>query len=118
MEVGLTAEAFASLLNLLGTDRERAGARYEDLRRTLIRFFEWRGAPFPEEHADETFDRVARRLDEGVDVKNVGAYCYTVAKLGLLGTRKGPEVRRVPLEPATLASSTDRSHEAREKEVR
>jgi len=37
---------------------KRAGARYEQLRQVLIRFFEWRGAPYPEEHADATFDRV------------------------------------------------------------
>jgi hypothetical protein len=63
MEARLTANAFAKLLDCLSADRERAGEKYEDLRRTLIRFFEWRGAPFPEEHADETFNRIA--FEEG-----------------------------------------------------
>ncbi len=52
MKAALTSETFAALLFSLDADRERAGEKYEDLRRTLIRFFEWRGAPFPEEHAD------------------------------------------------------------------
>ena len=34
MDLGLTADAFANLLDFLGTDREQAGAKYEDLRRT------------------------------------------------------------------------------------
>ncbi|MEJ7712917.1 MAG: hypothetical protein WKF84_24510 [Pyrinomonadaceae bacterium] len=77
------------LLNGLDADRERAGDKYEELRRILIRFFEWRGAPFPEEQADETFNRVARRLDEGVKIKNIGGYCYEVARLVVPGITQG-----------------------------
>jgi DNA-directed RNA polymerase specialized sigma24 family protein len=94
----LTPEAFGRLLLSLDADRERAGERYEELRRTLIRFFEWRGAPFPEEHADEALNRVARRLAEGVEVRNVGAYCYEVARLLFLETTKGTGGRREPLD--------------------
>src|ERR671938_30866 len=65
MSAALTAEAFTKLLARLDPDRERAGEKYEELRRTLVKFFEWRGAPFPEDQADETFNRVARKLDEG-----------------------------------------------------
>src|SRR5256885_4134102 len=72
MAAALTGEAFSKLLARLDPDRERAGEKYEDLRRTLIRFFEWRGAPFPEEQTDETFNRVARKLDEGIGIKNIG----------------------------------------------
>ena len=98
MARGLNAESFARLLDHLDSDRGRAGERYEELRRTLVRFFEWRGAPFPDEHADETFDRVARRLVEGVAIKNIGAYCYEVARLVFLETRKGPHARNTTLE--------------------
>ena len=79
MAAALTSEAFTKLLARLDPDRERAGEKYEDLRRTLIKFFEWRGAPFPEEQTDETFNRVARKLDEGIEIKNIGGYCYEVA---------------------------------------
>src|SRR5947209_11074162 len=98
MAATLTAEAFTKLLACLDRDRERAGEKYEDLRRTLIKFFGWRGAPFPEEHADETFNRVARKLDEGIEIKNIGGYCYEVARLVCLEARKGNDRRREPLE--------------------
>ena len=119
MKIGLTDKTFAGLLDRLDPDRARAGEKYEDLRRTLVHFFEWRGAPFPEDHADETFDRVARRLAEGVDVKNPRGYCYTVARLILLETLKGRDSRRVRIEhtePNTVAA--DATCEAAEKEAR
>jgi DNA-directed RNA polymerase specialized sigma24 family protein len=118
MATGLNDETFARLLECLDRDRQRAGERYEDLRRTLVRFFEWRGAPFPEEHADETFDRVARRLAEGVDVKNIGAYCYSAARLILLETRKGPDARRMAIETVTVPTPPDSGDDAAEKEMR
>src|SRR5690242_15807691 len=101
MAAALTAEAFSKFLARLDADRERAGEKYEDLRRTLIKFFEWRGAPFPGEQADETFNRVARKLDEGVEVKNFGGYCYEVARRVCLEVRKGNDSRRDPLETST-----------------
>jgi DNA-directed RNA polymerase specialized sigma24 family protein len=107
MPTGITEAGFTRLLACLHADRDRAGERYEALRLTLLRYFEWRGVTFPEERCDETFDRVARRLAEGLDVKNIGGYCYEVARLLALETRKGPETRRVPLDsapPATAAT--------------
>ncbi|HKU75720.1 MAG TPA: hypothetical protein VJR02_17545 [Pyrinomonadaceae bacterium] len=74
MERELTAQAFIRLLERLGDDEEQAAQNYEDLRHTLIRTFEWRGAPFPEEHADETLNRLARKLDEGVEIRNLRDY--------------------------------------------
>jgi DNA-directed RNA polymerase specialized sigma24 family protein len=115
---GLTEQAFARLLDFLDVDRDLAGERYEDLRRTLVRFFEWRGAPFPEEHTDETLDRVARKLAEGVEIKNVGGYAYVVARLVFLETLKGPESRRVEIEPAGFVATSDATDEAEDKERR
>ena len=103
---GLTEQTFARLLDVLDVDRDRAGERYEDLRRTLVRFFEWRGAPCPEEHADQTLDRVARKLAEGVEVNNIGGYAYVVARLVFLETLKGPGSRRVEIESAGVAAPT------------
>lgn len=98
MAAALTTESFTKLLACLDSDRERAGEKYEDLRRTLIKFFEWRGAPFPEDQADETLNRVARKLHEGVEIKNIGGYCYEVARLVCLEAWKGDDSKREPLE--------------------
>ena len=117
MELELTAKAFARLLDRLGESQEQAGEQYEHLRRALIRFFEWRGAPFPEEHADETFNRVARKLDEGIEIKNIGGYCYEVARLVCLEALKGRESRRAPLEEIKLtATASDTADATAEKE--
>src|SRR3989442_7441381 len=61
----VSREAFDRLLDWLGPDREASAQRYERIRATLIRIFEWRGARNCEEFADETFDRATRRLEEG-----------------------------------------------------
>src|SRR5919202_834387 len=112
MASALTAESFSKLLARLDADRERAGEKYEELRRTLIKFFEWRGAPFPEDHSDETLNRVARKLDEGVEIKNLGGYCYEVARLVLLEVWKGSDSRRDPLDAgrAHAADAEDHDH--------
>jgi RNA polymerase sigma factor (sigma-70 family) len=76
----LTREAFDKLLSHLDPDRERSGEEYERLRGVLVNFFEWRGSLYPDEHADETLNRVARRLAEGEVVQDFHGYCYGVAR--------------------------------------
>ena len=80
----LTQEAFDGILRCLADDRERAGEKYLEIRGNLIRFFEWRGCPFPEDHADETVNRVARRVSEGEQIRNPMAYFVGVARLLVL----------------------------------
>jgi DNA-directed RNA polymerase specialized sigma24 family protein len=76
----LTALGLAGLLERLDADRERAGEKYEALRRRLTGYFEWRGAPHPEEHADETLDRLMRRLEQGERIDNLAAYAHGMAR--------------------------------------
>jgi len=73
---GLTPEAFEALLRQLAPDRERAGELYEIIRHKLVRLFEWRGCASPEDLADVTFNRVARRLEEGVELRAPDPYGY------------------------------------------
>lgn len=84
----LTQEAFDQLLAALGEDRERAGETYLEIRSNLVRFFEWRGCPLPEDHADETFNRVAKRILEGEEILNPMSYCLGVARMLLLEISK------------------------------
>jgi len=76
----LTKDSFDALLASLDPDRRRAGAKYETLRLGLIRFFEWRGASTPVEHADETLDRVARKLRQGEEIRDIHAFVAGVAR--------------------------------------
>jgi RNA polymerase sigma factor (sigma-70 family) len=76
----LTQQAFDNLLHQFAADRDEAAKQYERLRLKLVRFFEWRALDAPEECADETIDRVARRLDEGKEVNNIASFSYGVAR--------------------------------------
>ena len=80
----LTQDAFDRLLATLDEDRDTAGERYLEIRSNLIRFFQWRGAPFPEEHADETINRIAKRIWEKEEIRNPGSYYLGVARMLLL----------------------------------
>ena len=114
----LTSETFAKLLASLDADRERAGEKYENLRSTLMRYFQWRGVPFPEEQTDEVFDRVARKVRDGFEIRNLGGYCYEVARLVRLEALKGNDSKRASLDTNNQAvPAVDRASEAREKEL-
>ncbi len=60
----LKQEDFERLLAWLDEDRERAGATYEKIRWRLITIFAARSCHVPEELADVTIDRVARRVSD------------------------------------------------------
>jgi DNA-directed RNA polymerase specialized sigma24 family protein len=95
-ESGPTPRAFEALLATLGPDRERAGERYERLRRKIIKFFEWRGCSWPEDHADDVLDRAMRRLDQGERIESLEGYCLGVARLVLReAAREGARRRAV-----------------------
>lgn len=108
----LTAEAFAKLLAGFDSNPERAAAQYEYIRTALVKFFDWQGAMFPEELADETFNRVARKLDEGVEIQNATTYCHGVARLVLLESRKRAENRRAEFDEAVAVADPREQFEA------
>ncbi|HEX8130142.1 MAG TPA: hypothetical protein VF527_13650 [Pyrinomonadaceae bacterium] len=63
-EWALTQEHFNQLLLWLSPSREQAAKRYEEIRRRLITIFTCRGCQEAEELADETINRVTRRLPD------------------------------------------------------
>ena len=81
----LTQDAFDKLLLTLGGgDREGGSEKYLEIRSNLIRFFEWRGCAFPEDHADETINRMARKVADGEEILNPSGYAMGIARLLLL----------------------------------
>ena len=94
----LTGEAFHKLLLSLDPDVQRAGEIYENIRLTLIKFFDWRGVHFPEDCADETFNRIIRKLDAGETIEDVKTYCHGIARFVLLETLKNPDHKRTDLD--------------------
>ena len=76
----ITQTGFDNFLTMLDPDRETAGVKYESLRRRLIKFFEWRNCASGEELTDTVFDRVVKKITEGEQIQNVGAYAAAVAQ--------------------------------------
>lgn len=104
----LNKDAFDLLLAQLDADRHEAGKKYEVLRRKLIKFFEWRGCSFPEDLADETFNRVAKSLDTGEQIRHFAAYCVGTARnvfLESLRTRQREEALQA--RPQSLPPSVE-----------
>lgn len=61
-------ENFDKLLEWLSGNRDEAGLRFEQIRDGLIRYFRLKGCHEPELLADESMNRVIRRIDE-LDLK-------------------------------------------------
>lgn len=112
----LTAEAFNKFLLSLDPNLEKAGEKYEAIRQTLVKFFDWRGAHFPEDCADETLNRVTRKIDEGNAIQDVATYCHGVARLVFLEKLKSPDQRRTDFE--ALPQSALVAPESEEPDVR
>lgn len=80
--MSLTKEQFDRLLAWLDPDPEKAGEKYEKIRRRLITIFLTRQCEEAEDLADETINRVARKVEEFKDsyVGEPASYFYGVAK--------------------------------------
>lgn len=78
----LPLSSFDRLLAWLSLDRESAGNKYEKIRSELINYFRRRGVINSEDLADETIDRVAKRVAElaGTYVGDPARYFYGVAR--------------------------------------
>lgn len=104
----LTKEALDKLLEQFSPDREEAGRKYVLMQAKLIRYFECRSSPSPEDEAQTTINRVARRIHEGKKIENLPAYFYKVAAFVLFEARRRPErttsgdLPDIPVEPPPL----------------
>jgi RNA polymerase sigma factor (sigma-70 family) len=114
----LTKDAFDRLLLALDPDTEQAGNKYLLLRRNLVRYFEGRGCPFAEDHADEVVNRVAKRLSEGEEIRDLNGYSYGVARLLLLEVFKDRERQERAFKelPALRLVESERSKEVEDSE--
>lgn len=78
----LTQETLDGLLVWLDPDRDKAGAKYEQIRSRLIKLFTCRGCTEAEDLADETINRVTSKLREVADgyQGDPALFFYGVAK--------------------------------------
>jgi DNA-directed RNA polymerase specialized sigma24 family protein len=99
----LTADAFRQLLEWLDEGTDSAGARYLEIRRRLVSFFDRKNCLATEDLADETLNRVARRLKEEGAITNTtpAHYLYIVARFVFL-----EYLRRSESDPMSLDSGS------------
>jgi len=112
----LTEEAFEGLLGSIGSDRDTAAGGYLEIRRNLVRLFEWRGCSTPDEYADETMNRCARKIAGGDEIRDLATYSIGVARMllremGRVSAREPRALSEVP-EPRLAPIEPDRAQDA------
>jgi len=92
--------AFRRFLNWLDQGDDSGGQRYLEIRHRLVQYFDRKNCASPDELADETLQRVARRLSEEGEIRDASPahYCYIVAKFVFLEYRRFPGRSQVSLE--------------------
>jgi DNA-directed RNA polymerase specialized sigma24 family protein len=93
-----TQEAFDRLLLCINPDRERAGEEYELLRLKLIKYFSLRACLEAEELADETLNRLAKKIAEGEEIRELLRYCYGLARWIYVEYRRNPQSNQIPVD--------------------
>lgn len=105
----LSKSSFDDLLSALDPNRDSAALRYESLRARLVKFFEWRACAAPDELADETLDRLARKFETGAPIEDPVNYAYGIARMIVLETvkREARERQAVADMPAAEEEEDD-----------
>jgi len=82
----LNQQAFRQFLNWLDAGVDSHGETYLEMRRRLVLYFDRKDRAAPDDLADETLNRVARKLEEKGEIRDVtpAHYCYIVAKFVFL----------------------------------
>ena len=83
-----TEKVFQKFLHWLDEGTDSDGQRYLEVRRRLELYFDRKNCVAPAELADETLNRVARKLEENGEITEVAPlqYCYIIAKFVFLET--------------------------------
>src|SRR5215831_7394139 len=111
----LTQTAFDSLLACLDSNRDIAADRYLRMRRDLVRLFEWRGCHTPDDYADETINRCARKIEQGEEIRDVAMYSIGVARMLLREmcrdrSRQARSLDEIPEPSVSPESAGDREY--------
>jgi DNA-directed RNA polymerase specialized sigma24 family protein len=116
--MALTQTALELLLARLHPDRQRAAEAYEMIRKKLIKYFEWQGCSQAEADADETIDRVAKKIDQGEQINDVMKYAYGVARLIVFEGIKANERQANLIRQLSYIPSSDATAESEEDQAK
>lgn len=89
----LTPRSFQGLLSWLDEGTNSDGQKYLEMRRRLVVYFDRKNCSAPDELADETLNRVARRLEEEgvIESEAPARYCYIVARFVFMEHLRGAQ---------------------------
>lgn len=99
----LDADSLKRLLDWLDCGVNSEGQKYLEMRRRLVTYFDRKNCLAPDELADETLNRVARRIqEEGIEAaENPARYCYIMARFVFMESlRENERVRSAQHELA------------------
>jgi DNA-directed RNA polymerase specialized sigma24 family protein len=119
----LTPRAFNRLLNWLDDGTNSEGEKYLEMRRRLIAYFDRKNCCPPDDLADETLSRVARRIDEEdfIESETPARYCYIVARFvfmeNLRSTERNDEMLDEMRRQAGRGDHAAEAYEKREKRL-
>ena len=93
-------DAFRTLLRWLDEGVDSNGEKYIETRRRLVKYFDRKNCRSPDELADETLNRVARRLGEEGSISGASPahYCYIVARFVFLEYHRRPSRGEISLD--------------------
>jgi len=81
------------------------------MRRRLAAYFERKNCLAPDDLAEDTLNRIARRLDEepALAAENAGRYCYVVARYVFLESLRPTRPREIDIEALTASGRSSSS---------
>ena len=120
----ITSTAFERLLDWLDEGGKSSdGRRYVEMRERLVAFFDRKNCLSPDELADETLNRVARRLEEAgaIESEAPAKYCYITARFVFLESLRATDKKSVPLDDVLRQPASNQpvaEKEVEEKETK
>jgi DNA-directed RNA polymerase specialized sigma24 family protein len=110
-----TPRALRRFLTWLDEGVDSGGEKYIEMRRRLVSYFDRKRCLAPDELADETLNRVARRLEEEAAIADAppSRYCYSVAKFVFLESLRRAE--HLPIPDSLTSPQPDAASEAKER---
>jgi DNA-directed RNA polymerase specialized sigma24 family protein len=96
----VTSSAFQGLLDWLDEGASSDGQNYLEMRERLVAYFDRKNCLMPDDLADETLNRVARRLEEEgkIESETPAKYCYITARFVFMESLRGKDKSIVPLD--------------------
>jgi len=119
----LTADSLDGFLRWLDDGTDSSGQSYLEMRRRLIAYFDRKNCLNADDLADETLNRVARRLEEekSIETETPAKYCYTVARFVFMESlrardKKSESIDEISRDEEFRIASKNGADEREEKE--